>query len=86
MRMKVAEAAEKELPHEAVRLYLERVEQEIAGRSRGSYNIAASYLKKVKPLFIKLHDKEAWVEYIRLLREAHKNLRALQDELRKAGL
>jgi uncharacterized Zn finger protein len=85
LRMKVAEAAEKELPYEAVRLYLERVEQEIAGRSRGSYKIAASYLKKVKPLFIKLHDNEAWVEYIRLLRETHKNLRALQDELRKAG-
>ncbi|HST21369.1 MAG TPA: SWIM zinc finger family protein [Blastocatellia bacterium] len=33
LRMKVAEAAEKELPYEAVRLYLERVEQEIAGRS-----------------------------------------------------
>ena len=86
LRMKVAEAAEKDLPHEAVRLYLEKVEQEIAGRSRGSYNVAASTLKKVKPLFIKLHTEAAWAEYIKFLRESHKNLRALQDELRKARL
>jgi uncharacterized Zn finger protein len=86
LRMNVAEAAEKELPHEAVRLYLEKVEQEIAGRSRGSYSVAASTLKKVKPLFIKLHTEAAWTEYIKFLREAHKNLPALQDELRKAGL
>ncbi|MEN3336153.1 MAG: hypothetical protein V7641_5518 [Blastocatellia bacterium] len=86
LRMKVAEAAEKELPHEAVRLYLEKIEQEIAGRSRGSYSVAASTLKKVKLLFIKLHDQTAWAEYIKVLRESHKNLPALQDELRKAGL
>ena len=86
LRMKVAEAAEKDLPHEAVKLYLERVEQEIAGRSRGSYNTAAGYLKRARPLFIKLHDRAAWVEYIKSLRESHKNLPALQDELRKAGL
>ncbi len=86
LRMKVAEAAEKDLPHEAVRLYLERVEQEIAGRSRSSYNTAAGYLKRAKPFFIKLHDRAAWAEYIKSLRESHKNLPALQDELRKAGL
>jgi uncharacterized Zn finger protein len=86
LRMKVAEAAEKELPHEAVRLYLEKIEQEIAGRSRGSYSVAASTLKKVEPLFIKLHDQTAWTDYIKFLRESHKNLPALQDELRKAGL
>jgi uncharacterized Zn finger protein len=86
LRMKVAEAAEKDLPREAVSLYFEQVEQEIAGRSRGSYSVAASTLKKVRPLFIKLHDQTAWAEYINALRESHKNLRALQDELRKAGL
>jgi uncharacterized Zn finger protein len=86
LRMKVARAAEKDLPHEAIRLYLERVEQEIAGRTRGSYNTAASTLKKVKPLFVKLRTRRAWAEYIKLLRESHKNLPALQDELRKAGL
>ncbi|HKQ08180.1 MAG TPA: SWIM zinc finger family protein [Blastocatellia bacterium] len=86
LRMKVAEAAEKDVPHEAVRLYLERAEQEIAGRTRGSYNLAASTLKKVRPLFIKLHTAAAWAEYIQVLRESHKNLRALQDELRKTGL
>jgi uncharacterized Zn finger protein len=86
LRMKVAEAAEKDLPHEAIRLYLERAEQEIAGRTRGSYNIAAGTLKKVKPLFIKHRSEGAWADYIKLLRETHKNLPALQDELRKAGL
>jgi hypothetical protein len=48
--------------------------------------VAASILKKVKPLFIKLHTEAAWAEYIKFLREAHKNLPALQDELRKARL
>jgi uncharacterized Zn finger protein len=86
LRMKVARAAEKDLPREAVRLYLERVEQEIAGRTRGSYNTAASVLEKARPLFIKLRTERAWAEYVASLRESHKNLPALQDELRKAGL
>jgi len=86
MRMKVAEAAAKDFPHEAIRLYLENVEREIAGRTRGSYNAAASTLKKVKPLFIKLHTEAAWAEHVNFLREAHKRLPALQDELRKARL
>ena len=84
--MKVAEAAEKQLPQEAVRLYLESVEQEIAGRSRGSYRVAANTLNRVGPLFIKLHGRAAWAEYIGSFRGSHKQLRALQDELRKAGL
>jgi uncharacterized Zn finger protein len=86
LRIKVAEAAEKELPREAIKLYLEKVEQEIAGRTRGSYSAAASTLRKVKPLFIKLHNQAAWADHINFLREAHKNLPALQDELRKARL
>jgi len=86
LRMRVAQAAEKDYPREAAKIYLERVEREIDGRTRDSYRTAGSYLKKAKPSFIKLHGLAAWTEYLESLREAHKNLPALQDELRKAGL
>lgn len=86
LKMKVAEAAEKKLPREALELYRQRAETEIAGRTRGSYHSAAVFLKKVKRLYLKLGDQAAWANYIRALRETHKRLPAFQDELRKADL
>jgi uncharacterized Zn finger protein len=86
LKMRVAKAAEKDLPREAIKLYRERAEKEIEGRSRSSYHTAAGFLKNVKRLYIKLGDEAVWVDYIKGLRETHKRLPALQDELSRAGL
>jgi hypothetical protein len=86
LKLKVAKAAEKELPREAIKLYRERAEREIEGRTRGSYHVAADFLKKVKRLYLQLDERAVWAEYINGLRETHKRLQAFQDELRKADL
>jgi uncharacterized Zn finger protein len=86
LRVKVAQAVEKDFPREAVKLYLERVGLEIAARNRSSYHLAAKYLKKVKPLYTRLDGRAAWADYVNSLRGRHKKLTALQDELQKAGL
>jgi hypothetical protein len=40
----------------------------------------------VRALYEKLGEDEAWTSYITALREQNRNLRALKEELAKAGL
>ena len=82
----VAEAAEKEYPREAIRIYRQRAEAAIEGRNRASYHQAADYLKRVKRLFLRLNDQDGWAACISVLRETYKHLPALKDEMRKASL
>jgi uncharacterized Zn finger protein len=82
----VAEAAEKEFPREAIKIYRQKTEAAIEGRNRASYHRAADYLKRVKHLFLRLDDRSGWSGYIDSLRKTYKHLPALQEELRKACL
>lgn len=82
----VAQAAEKDYPQKAIALYQELAETAIARRSRGSYQQAAAHLKRAKQLYGRLRAKADWETYFQALRTRHKTLRALQDELQKAGL
>lgn len=84
--VQVAEAAAKTRPVRAVELYQEIVERAISGRDRKSYRVAASYLLKVKGLYERLDRQSNWQEYCRGLRSKYIKLRALQDEINKAGL
>jgi uncharacterized Zn finger protein len=83
---RVAEAAEKDYPREAIKIYRQKAGAAIEERNRASYQRAADYLKKVKRLFLRLDDLDGWSAYINPLRETYKHLPALQDELRKASL
>ena len=82
----VAEAAEKEHPREAIKIYQLKAVAAVEKRSRASYRQAADYLKRVKRLFLRLDDGSGWSSYIDPLRKTYKHLPALQDELRKADL
>lgn len=82
----VAEAAEKEFPREAIKIYQQKAEAAIEERNRTSYHQAADHLKRVKRLFLRLDERSSWAGYIKQLRENYKHLPALQDELRKADL
>ena len=55
-------------------------------RDRKRYELASTYLVKVRALYEKLGEGEAWTRYITALREQHRNLRALKEELARAGL
>lgn len=82
----VARAAEETRPHEAIELYQQRVERLIALRERKYYQEACPFLVKMRGLYQELGENEAWTSYITTLRERNRNLRALKDELAKAGL
>jgi uncharacterized Zn finger protein len=84
--IRVAEAAEGSRPREAMRIYVEQAERLIAVRGRDNYAKAAMYLARVRELYRRLGEEHAWATYITTLREENPRLRALKDELNKAGL
>ena len=86
LRIQVAEAAEKSRPREAIRLYVEAVERLIAARGRSSYAEAAGYLLRVRDVYHRLGESGTWNSLVADLRDQNRRLRALQDELNKAGL
>lgn len=81
--LKVARAAERSRPAEAIELYQQLAERLIAARGRENYREACDFLRRIKGL---LGEGEAWRSYLAELRERNRNLRALQDELAAAGL
>jgi len=82
----VAGAAEESRPHAAIELYRQFAERLIAMRDRKRYELACTYLVKVRALYEKLGEGEAWTSYVTALREQNRNLRALKEELANAGL
>jgi uncharacterized Zn finger protein len=86
LAIQVAQAAEKGHPREALRIYVEQAEGRIAIRGRDNYATAASYLVRVRDLYHRLGESRAWKIYIAELRDRNRRLRALKDELSKAGL
>ena len=86
LTMQIAHAAEEERPREAIRLYVEASKQLIAARGRDNYATATTYLTRVRDLRHRLGEGTTWETFIAELRENNRRLRALKDELNKAGL
>jgi len=84
--IRVAQAAEPDHPRAALEIYRRRAERAIAARGRGNYQTAAGPLSRVCDLYHRLGEDAAWETYIAHLRQEHRRLPALQDELSKAGL
>ncbi len=86
IHLTVAKAAEATRPRAALEIYLKEIKRLIAERSRSSYSSAAGYLSQVRALYQRLGEENNWRTLITNLRQEHKSLRALQDELNKAKL
>ncbi|MDI6769104.1 MAG: SWIM zinc finger family protein [Anaerolineales bacterium] len=86
LQVEVAEAASEKRPKEAIRLYMQLVESLIGQRGRESYAQAAAYLQQVRDLYRRLGESQTWQALIANIREQHRNLPALRDELNRAGL
>jgi len=86
IELAVARAAKKTHPHEAIQIYQRRAERLIAEKSRKSYQGACTHLGEVKSLYTGLGEHEIWANYISSLRQQHKHLPALKDEMMKAGI
>jgi uncharacterized Zn finger protein len=82
----VAEASRHALPERAIPVYIKYARKRIANRNRDQYAIAASLLATVQKLYDQLDEIEKWEILVAEIRAEFKTLRALQDELNKAGL
>ncbi len=86
LSLAVARSAERSRPEEAIRLYRAEVKRLIEARGRPNYAEAAQHLLRVQDLHDMLGQFDEWESYLWGLREEHKQLRALKDELDKVGL
>jgi uncharacterized Zn finger protein len=86
LELEVARAAEKTRPQAAREIYRKYAAAAIQGRSRASYQSACGFLKKVRDQYRHMGDEAGWTAYVRDLREKHRSLRALMDEMNKAKL
>jgi uncharacterized Zn finger protein len=84
--IKVAQAAEADYPQAALDIYCRHVQRLIDARGRGNYQSAAELLSHVRALCLGQGTSADWEQYIADLREQHRRLPALQDELNQAGL
>ncbi len=58
--LKAAERAEEAYPRASIDLYQQHVEHLIAGCGRSNYQVACSYLVKIRALYEKLDETEQW--------------------------
>ncbi|HWQ11768.1 MAG TPA: SWIM zinc finger family protein [Roseiflexaceae bacterium] len=85
-RIRIAQAAEQEFPREAIAIYRRAAEELIRWQGRQNYAVAAGHLARVGALYGRLGEEHTWRELASSLRREHKRLRALQEELTKAGI
>jgi uncharacterized Zn finger protein len=80
-RLRVARAAEDDFPERAIGIYQRVAQHHIDQRDRKNYQQAAEYLDRARGLYERQGRYEAWGEFIRDLRDRHRTLRALREEL-----
>lgn len=86
LRLSVAQLAETERPDAAIAIYHAEAVNQINGRKRDTYAVAAGHLARIKGIYSRREQMHAWNELIAQIRQEYKRLPALQDELKKAGL
>ena len=84
--IRVAQSASQTHPHAAFDIYRQQAESLIEARGRDNYQRACTYLAKARDLYRQLSRETAWTDYIAELRERHRRLPALKEELSNAGL
>ena len=86
LELDVAVVSRHALPERAIPVLTQYAREYIEDRGRDNYQRAASLLAKVQQAYDQLDEIEAWETLIADIRTEFKKLRALQDELNKAGL
>jgi uncharacterized Zn finger protein len=86
LHLEVARAAKKQYPQESIRIFEEEAERFINDRNRGSYSQAALCLREIRDIYRQLNETESWQKLIMGVRDRHKRLPALQDELNQLKL
>ena len=84
--IRVALAASEIRPLAALDIYRQQAESLIEARGRENYQLACEHLTKVRDLYRQLSQDTAWADFIAGLRERHRRLPALKEELSNSGL
>ena len=84
--VRVAEAASETHPQSALDIYRQQAERLIEARGRENYQRACEHLVKARDLYQRLSQEPVWTGYVAELRERHRRLPALKEELNNAGL
>lgn len=84
--IRVAQAASETHPQAALDIYRQQAESLIEARGRDNYRQACAYLARVRDLYRQMSRESVWTGFIAGLRERHRRLSALKEELSKAGL
>ncbi len=82
----VAQAIETSHPMKAIQFYEAFVEQYIKQRNRGAYQLAVSYMARIKAIYGAIGSLSSWATYLQTIRTKNSTLRALLDEIKKAAL
>ena len=83
---RVAEAASATRPQAALDIHRRQAEGLIEARGRDNYRRACAHLARMRDLYRRLSDEPAWLAYVAGLKERHRRLPALKEELNSAGL
>ena len=83
---RVAQAASATHPHEALDIYQQHVESLIEAHGRDNYQRACELLLKAREIYYRLSEELKWAGFMSELRERHRRLPALTEELANAGL
>ncbi|MGI8687039.1 MAG: SWIM zinc finger family protein [Thermomicrobiales bacterium] len=86
MTLEVAKAVEQDRPLAAREIYQLHAERLIDRRGRENYRTASAFLGKIRDLYDRMDQYEAWTAYLTGLREKYRTLRALKEEMAAAGL
>jgi uncharacterized Zn finger protein len=86
LHLEVARAAKKQYPQESIRIFEQEAERFINDRNRDSYSRAALCLREIRDIYRRLNETESWQKLIMDVRDRHKRLPALQDELNQLKL
>ena len=84
--IRVAQAASETRPQAALDIYRQQAESLIEARGRDNYRQACAHLTRVRDLYRHLSLESEWTGFIAGLRERHRRLPALREELSEAGL
>jgi len=85
-RADLARVAAGDFPAQAAVSYWEMVEEHIRRQQRDSYREATRCLVRIKDLWDRVADNARWQKHITALKDNYPRHRALQEEVRSAGL
>ena len=75
--MEVASAVEITHPQQAIEIFAQLAQSQIAQRNRQNYATAATYLQRVKRIYQRIGDNPGWQQSIQLIRTKQKCLPAI---------